>query len=52
MNYSNYVSLVEDRDDRYKGGKMEILLSQRGKEKTQGELGCMKQSVGCSERSI
>ena len=30
---------------------MKILLSQRGKEKMQGELGCTKQSVRCGERS-
>ena len=51
MNYSNYRSLIDDRNNRYKGGEMGILLSQKGKEKTQGELGYVKWSVRCSERS-
>ena len=48
--YSNYGSLIDDRNDRYERGEMKILLCQRGEEKTQGELGCMKQSVRCGER--
>ena len=40
--YSNYRSIIDNRNNRYEGGKMKILLSQRGEEKMQGELGCMK----------
>ena len=43
-NYSNYGSLIDDRNDRYEGCKARILLSQRGEEKALGELGCVKQS--------
>ena len=42
VNYSNYGNLIDNRNDRYEGGEMEILLSQRGKEKLQGELGEVK----------
>ena len=48
MNYSNYRSLIDDRNNRYEGGKARILLSQRGKEKVLGELGCARHS----ERSM
>ena len=51
-NYSNYGSLINNRNDRYKGGEVRILLSQRGEEKVLGELGCAKQSMRCSERSM
>ena len=50
-NYSNYGNLIDDRSDRYKGSKARILLSQRGKEKAQDELGCVKQSARLDERS-
>ena len=49
--YSNYRSIIDNRNNRYEGGEMKILLSQRGEEKMQGELGCMKRSVRCGERS-
>ena len=39
-NYSNYVSLVDNRNNRYKGGEMEILLSQRGEEKALCKAKC------------
>ena len=39
-NYSNYVSLVDNRNNRYKGGETEILLSQRGKEKALCKAKC------------
>ena len=41
-NYSNYRNLIDDRNNRYKGGEVRILLRQRGKEIAQGELGCAK----------
>ena len=44
MNYSNYRSLINDRNDRYEGGEARILLSQRGEEKALGELGCTRHS--------
>ena len=42
MNYLNYGSLINDRNNRYEGGEARILLSQRGEEKALGKLGCMK----------
>ena len=50
-NYSNYGSLINDRNDRYKGGGARILLSQRGDEKVLGELGCTKWSARRGKRS-
>ena len=41
-NYSNYGSLINDRNNRYEGGKARILLSQRGKGKVLHELGHVK----------
>ena len=46
MDYSNYRSLINDGNNKYKRGKMKILLSQRGEEKMQGTLGCAKQVRG------
>ena len=51
VNYSNYGNLIDDRSDRYKGSKARILLSQRGKEKAQDKLGCVKQNARLDERS-
>ena len=51
VNYSNYGNLIGDRNNRYEGSEVRILLSQRGKEKALGELGCMKRSGRCDERS-
>ena len=50
VDYSNYGSLIDNRNDRYERGKTKILLSQRGEEKMQGELGCTKWSARCGER--
>ena len=36
--YLNYRGLIDDRNNRYEGGKMKRLHSQRGKERAQGEL--------------
>ena len=52
MNYSNYGNLIGDRKDRYEGSEVRKLLSQRGEEKAQGKLGCMKQSARCDKRSV
>ena len=51
VNYSNYRSLIYDRNDRYKGGEARILLSQRGEERALGELGHVKRSTRCGKRS-
>ena len=51
-NYSNYGNLIDNRNDRYKGGEVRILRNQRGEEKVQGELGCVKQSARCDKRSV
>ena len=44
--------MIDNRNNRYKGGEARILLSQRGKGKVLGELGCMKQIARCGERSM
>ena len=52
VNCSNYRSLIDDRNERYEGGKTRILLSQRGEEKALGKLGCVKWSARCGKRSM